>query len=89
MRGLDGAIIGTLLQGVVSKDASIQELINECKGIKKMREIQEVFVKQTGVASWDEAEKEFPNFTTAEALDEFKKCSLKMCHKGNNLLNFT
>ena len=58
----------------MSKDASIQELINECK---KMREIQEVFVKQTGVASWDEAEKEFPNFTTAEALDEFKKCSLK------------
>lgn len=44
---------------------------------KKLKELQEVFVRETGVASWDEAEKEFPDFTTAEALDEFKKCSLK------------
>lgn len=77
MRGLDGVMAQTVLQGVISKEMSIQEMINECREIKKMKELQEVFVKETGVASWDEAEIEFPVFTTAEALDEFKKCSFK------------
>ena len=77
MRGLDGMMVHTVLQGVTLKETSIQEMINECREIKKMKELQEVFVKETGVASWDEAEIEFPEFTTAEALDKFKKCSFK------------
>ena len=39
---------------------------DECRQMK-MKELQKVFVKETGVASWDEVEIEF---TTAEALDE-------------------
>ena len=69
--------MGVILQGVISKETSIPEMINDCRGIKRMKEIQDAFVKETGVATWDEVEKDFPEFTTAEALDEFKKCSLK------------
>lgn len=36
-----------------------------------------MFVRETGVSSWREAEKEFPAFATPEALDEFKKCPVK------------
>ena len=49
----------------------------ECRDIKKLKEVQVMFVKETGVSSWSEAEKEFPAFATPEALDEFKKCPIK------------
>ena len=63
-----------MLRGVIANEMSIPEMMNKCK---KLKELQEVFLKETGVESWEEAEKEFPDFTTAEALDEFQKCSLK------------
>ena len=70
-------MVVTVLEGVITKEMSILEMITECKEIKKMKELQDAFVKETRVLSWTEAETEFPEFTTAEALDEFKKCSLK------------
>lgn len=67
----------TVLQGVITKEMSIQEMIVECREIKKMKEVQELFMRETGVSSWREAEKEFPAYATPEALDEFKKCPMK------------
>ena len=46
----------------------------ECREINKLKEM---FMRETGVSSWREAEKEFPAFATPEALDEFKKCPVK------------
>ena len=46
----------------------------ECREINKLKEM---FMRETGVSSWSEAEKEFPAFATPEALDEFKKCPVK------------
>ena len=66
-----------MLEGVISKAMSIPQMIDKWKEIKKMKELQDMFVKETGISSWTEAEIEFPEFTTAEALDEFKKCSRK------------
>ena len=77
MRGLDTQIAITVLQGVIKKEMSIQEMTVECREIKKLKEVQEMFVRETGVSSWREAEKEFPAFATPEALDEFKKCPVK------------
>lgn len=74
----------TVLEAVITKESSIPEMIIECKGIKKMKELQEMFLKETGISSWNEAEKEFPEFTTPEALDEFKKCSLKSVPRRYN-----
>lgn len=67
----------TVLQGVITKEMSIQEMIVECREIEKMKEVQELFMRETGVSSWREAEKEFPAYATPEALDEFKKCPMK------------
>ena len=83
MRGLDTEIAKTVLQGVIKKETSgnpgdeIQEMIVECREIKKLKEVQEMFMRETGVSSWSEAEREFPAFVTPEALDEFKKCPAK------------
>lgn len=76
MRGLDTQIAMTVLQGVIKKEMSIQEVTVECREMK-LKEVQEMFVRETGVSSWREAEKEFPAFATPEALDEFKKCPVK------------
>lgn len=77
MRGLDTEIAKTVLQGVIKKEMSIQEITVECREVKKLKEVQEMFVRETGVSSWSEAEREFPAFVTAQALDEFKKCPVK------------
>ena len=77
MRGLDTEMVKTVLQAVIKKEMSIQEMIVECREIKKIKEVQETFIRETGVSSWSEAKKEFPTFTTPEALDEFKKCHMK------------
>lgn len=47
MRGLDGSMVALVLHGVIVKEMSIPEMTNECREIKKLKE---VFVKETGVA---------------------------------------
>ena len=61
----------------------------ECREIK-VKEVQEMFVRETGMCSWREAEKEFPAFATPEALDVFKKCpvkSLPQVYNKNTILH--
>ena len=57
MRGLDTSVMGKVLHGVIAKETSIQDMVKECKEIKKLKELQEVFVKETGVQSWTQAER--------------------------------
>ena len=66
---------------------SIQEMTVECREIKKLKEVKEMFVRETGVSSWREAKKEFPAFATPEALDEFKKCPVKSMPQRYRILH--
>ena len=71
MRGLDVDLVTNLLTEVTEGKTSITEMGAECLKIKRLRDIQGAFIKETGVASWEEADSKFPEFTTAEAFDEF------------------
>ena len=71
LRGLDMEVVTELLTEVAKDKISITEMGAECLKIKRLRDIQRAFVKETGVKSWEEAESKFPEFTTAEAFDEF------------------
>ena len=73
MRGLNVKMAEELLESVVDMGLSIQEMATECKEIKRLRDIQDEFVRQTG-SSWEEAEHKFPAFATTEAFEEFKRC---------------
>ena len=44
MRGLDTQIAMTVLQGVIKKEMSIQEVTVECREMK-LKEVQEMFVR--------------------------------------------
>ena len=45
MGGLDTQIAMTVLQGVIKKEMAIQERTVECREIKKLKEVQEMFVR--------------------------------------------
>lgn len=85
LRGLDLEVAHQLLMDVADKEMSIQDMMAECKSVKSMREIQNAFIRETGVPSWQEAEEKFPEFVTAEALDKFRSCSFK---SGNTPARF-
>lgn len=60
---------------VAEKEMTMQEMVTECKHIKRLKEMQAAFLKETGSASWEEAQLKFPSFTSVEALDEFRSCN--------------
>ena len=64
-----------LLKDVAEKEMSMQEMMAECRGVKALKEIQTKFIRVTGVSS--EATEKFPEFVTADALDEFRGCNFK------------
>ena len=55
----------------------MQEMMAECRDVKVLKEIQTKFIRETGVSSWEEATEKFPEFVTADALDEFRGCNFK------------
>jgi len=73
VRGLDTPTIHQLLCEVVSEEKSIPEMTAECIKIKRMCDVQQSFILQTGSSSWEEATLKYPAHTTPdlEALDEF------------------
>ena len=71
VRGLDASTIHQILCEVMSKDKSIPEMTAECIKVKRMRDLQQSFILQTGSSSWEEATLKYPAHTTPEALDEF------------------
>ena len=77
LRGLDAEVAHDLLKDVADKEMSIQEMMAECRDVKSLKEIQTKFIRETGVSSWEEATEKFPEFVTADALDEFRGCNFK------------
>ena len=77
LRGLDVEVAHDLLKDVADKEMSIQEMMAECRDVKVLKEIQTAFIRETGTSSWEEATVKFPDFATAEGLDEFRGCSFK------------
>ena len=77
MRGLDAEVAHGLLKDVADKEMSMQEMMAECRDVKVLKEIQTKFIRETGVSSWEEATEKFPEFVTADALDEFRGCNFK------------
>ena len=67
-------MVHELLTDVASKKLNLQQINAESSKIKKIRDIQTAFVRETGVSSWTEATQKFPAHTTPEALDEFTSC---------------
>ena len=77
MRGLDAEVAHGLLKDVADKEISMQEMMAECRGVKVLKEIQTKYIRETGVSSWEEATEKFPEFVTADSLDEFGGCNFK------------
>ena len=70
-RGLDMTLVHQLLCEVASQEKSIAEMTAECVKVKRLRDLQQSFMLQTGSSSWEEATSKYPAHTTPEALDEF------------------
>ena len=60
MRGLDMSTIASLMERM-TEELSKAEMTKECKKRKTLRELQKALVDETGVKTWEEAEK-FPEF---------------------------
>lgn len=67
-------MVHELLSDVASKKLNLHQINAESNKIKKIRDIQAAFVRETGVSTWTEAAEKFPEHTTPEALDEFTSC---------------
>ena len=80
-RGLDAATVGELLSEVANSEKSLAEVGKESIKIKRLGEVQDSFVAETGVESWERAQERFPDFTTLEALDEYA-ADPKFCSKA-------
>ncbi len=70
-RGLEVAMVHELLSEMASGEMSLAEMTAECNKVKRLRDLQQSFVDQTGSVSWEEATSKYPAYTTSEALDEF------------------
>ena len=70
-RGLDAVTVAELLHEVASGEKSLAEVGKECIKIKRLGEVQNTFLAETGVEDWEKAQERFPDFTTSEALDEY------------------
>lgn len=75
--------ITSLLKQLTEKELSIAEMAKECKKMKILRDLQRAFVEQTGVKTWEEAEEKFPDFASAEALDQFIEGNSKKTKDSN------
>ena len=73
LRGVPEEAVYKLLLDVRDKKLSLQELSSQCQSIKQLSRIQSAFVKATNCHSWEEAVQKYPEFTTVEQLEPFKK----------------
>lgn len=73
LRGIDPTIAQDLLSEVSEGEIALSELQSQCISVKQLAKIQGVFSKATNSICWEEACKNFPDFTSAEKLEPFKK----------------
>ena len=75
LRGVPENSVHELLTEVKEGKLTLQELSSECHSIKQLAKIQVGFMKATNSNSWEEAQEQFPEFTTSEKLEPFKRLS--------------
>ena len=69
LRNLDEGIRQELLEKVVTKELSFQELCSTASRVKQLKEVQRMFMRSTAVTNWDEACQRYPSYTTTERLE--------------------
>lgn len=75
LRGVPENAVHELLTEVKERKLTLQELSSECQSVKQLAKIQVGFMKATNCNSWEEAQEQFPEFTTSEKLEPFKRLS--------------
>lgn len=88
IRGLDASTIKSLLERLTKQELSIPEMTKEFRKMKTLRDLQKAFVVGTGVKTWEEAEMKFPDYTNAEALDQFIEENPKKAITSNRFKAF-
>ena len=83
LRGLDMPTITSLLERLTKEELNIQEMAKECRKMKTLRDLQKAFIQETGLKTWDEAVEKFPDFASAEALDQFIEGNSKKTISSN------
>ena len=73
LRGIEPSVVGRLLCELKDCKISLRELSGECKSIKQLQKVQVAFVKGTNSISWEAAQMQFPQYTTASQLEPFRK----------------
>lgn len=69
LRNLDEAIRQDLMQNVVEKKFSFQELSSTASRVKQLKEVQCSFMRSVGVTDWAQACSRYPRHTTTERLE--------------------
>ena len=76
-RALDDDTLYELLHDVATTSCTFVAAVAKCKDIKMLQKIQAAFIKITNCGDWDLAVERYPNFTTIEMLEPYKKLSFK------------
>lgn len=71
LRNLSEEIISDILDKVVAKKNEFKKIGLECRKVKEMKKMKEVFSSQTGVKDWSAAQKSFPYHATDDKLLPF------------------
>ena len=66
-----------LLNKVVSKEISLNELKTEAARMKSISALKVAFVRLTNAESWEKARETYPNFATEEQLQHYSCCNLR------------
>lgn len=66
-----------LLNKVISKEISLNELKTEAAQMKSISALKVAFVRLTNAESWEKARETYPSFATEEQLQRYSCCNLK------------
>ena len=72
-RALDEETVYQILSDVAEKKYTFLAAVTKCKDIKALKKIQTSFVSLTRCHDWDEAVEKYPDYTTVQMLEPFKK----------------
>ena len=78
LRGIETSTAHSLLKEVSEGSLSFTELQSQCQTVKQLCKIQAAFMKATHCETWDDACKKYPNFTTIDKLEPFKKLNFSV-----------
>lgn len=71
LRNLDSSTVHSLLVKVRDGHLSLNFLNKECKRVKRMLKLKQVFASEVGANSWEQAAQAYPRHATEAALERF------------------